>query len=505
MAGAREHGRDAAGCPGMRRLNHMLAPGIAARCARLVLCAAVAGCTPPRTPADLVFDHVTVVDTRTGALLADRSLAVHAGRIVSIAAAGRVRFVATATRVDASGRYAVPGLWDAHTHVMQEDTVLTIRQLAPLALASGVTHIRDMSSSLEARRAYRAWARGDGAAAPEAISPGPALWGIRLPYGDPRRQLVVSTRAAMVQALDSLARDSVDFVKVYSGFGPTALSTLDTLARERGLALSGHVQEGVTLAQHAATGFRTIEHVDFTTFGACVDDPASYFARVIQARFGGSGETVPAVYVAFGAAVTPDVCLAALTAVQRAGTAFTPTLAVSFATPADVAATDTVALPPMLRADCARYLAEFARTSPADQAAFQQVGLMLTGLARRAVAAGGAASSHAAAVDRAAAGAAAGRLGHGVRSPRAPAAPQPADGCVGLQHARRAVYPRPMVRRGGAVTPACRGRRLHGAPRAPRRAVTTSQGPREGATNAQCAAAPECPRGRHRMPATSST
>lgn len=368
----------------MRRLNHMPAPGIAARCARLVLCAAVAGCTPPRTPADLVFDHVTVVDTRTGALLADRSLAVHAGRIVSIAAAGRVRFVATATRVDASGRYAVPGLWDAHTHVMQEDTALTIRQLAPLALASGVTHIRDMSSSLEARRAYRAWARGDGAAAPEAISPGPALWGIRLPYGDPRRQLVVTTRAAMVQALDSLARDSVDFVKVYSGFGPAALSTLDTLARERGLALSGHVQEGVTLAQHAATGFRTIEHVDFTTFGACVDDPASYFARVIQARFGGSGETVPAVYVAFGAAVTPDVCLAALANVQRAGTAFTPTLAVSFATPADVAATDTVALPPMLRADCARYLAEFARTSPADQAAFQQVGLMLTGLARRA-------------------------------------------------------------------------------------------------------------------------
>jgi hypothetical protein len=332
--------------------------------------------------ADVVIERATVVDTRTGALLRDHTLAVRDGAIVSVAPHGRVRFARSATRIDAAGLYAVPGLWDAHTHVLQEDLAVATEQLAPLVVAQGITHVRDMSSSLDARRAFNTWARGDSAVAPEVLSPGPALWAIALPYGDKRRQLITTTEAEMAAGLDALARDSVDFVKVYSGFSAATLAQLAALAKARGLALAGHVQDGVSLDAHVQAGFRTIEHVDLATFAECGADAVSLFERVIAARYGRSAETVAGVYVAFGETIDRERCARVLA--RATGLALTPTLAATFATPEDVVGFDSLPLPPAVRAQCAQYRQEFARSSAAEREAFQAVGLGLTRLARDA-------------------------------------------------------------------------------------------------------------------------
>lgn len=344
----------------------------------------LAACRGATIEADVVLEHATVVDTRTGALLRDHSLAVRDGEIVSVAPFGRVTFAPAATRIDASGLYAVPGLWDAHAHVLQEELDVTTQQLVPLLLAQGITHARDMSSSLDARRAFRAWARGDSVTTPEVLSPGPALWAFRLPYGDKRRQLIATTDAELEAALDSLARDSVDFVKVYSGFSAGALARLAALASARGLVLAGHVQDGATLEDHARAGFRTVEHADFPMFAECGVDPDPFFERVIAARYGGSAETVPGVYVAFGAALDRARCAQVLARAGELGLAFTPTLAATYVTPEDLAGLDTLAIPAFMRDECARYRREFARSPTSEWSAFQAVGFELTRLARDA-------------------------------------------------------------------------------------------------------------------------
>lgn len=228
-----------------------------------------------------VISHVTVVDVMSGTLLPDRTIAIRGDTIVSVHDASR-EGLAGARVIDGSGLYAIPGLWDMHVHVLWADSMP--EALLPGFVARGVTGVRDMGGTAEGLLAAPALERA-GIAMPRVVASGPVLDGPE-PV-DPSISFAVADSADAVAAVDSLHALGADFVKVYTLLPPDAFFAAAARARELGLPLAGHLPGDVSLADAAAAGMRSIEHLreEIEVFchraepAACADEIATLRAH----------------------------------------------------------------------------------------------------------------------------------------------------------------------------------------------------------------------------------
>jgi len=111
---------------------------------------------------DLVLERARVVDVRTGRVHGPATVVVRDGRITSLTGEG---IGSAARRIDLGGRYLVPGLIDAHTHL---DNLAAARR----ALATGVTTVRSASVGSFRDVALRELVRGGFLAGPEVRAAG---------------------------------------------------------------------------------------------------------------------------------------------------------------------------------------------------------------------------------------------------------------------------------------------------------------------------------------------
>jgi imidazolonepropionase-like amidohydrolase len=313
-----------------------------------------------RSGADFVLRNVHVIDTATGEIARDRAIIIRGDVILAIVSDGAITGADNPAMqvIDGGGAFAIPALWDAHVHIMQNGAENALAQAAQL-LGHGVGHVRDMGSSLAAHDEMLALLRAPKAKAPTIVSAGPALWTFTMPYGDASQKVVLDDPATIPATIAALRASGIDFLKVYAGFDTEQLTLLAAAARTKRLAMAGHAQPGMTLEQQARIGMRTIEHLDFSTFAECVPDHESYFERVIAARFRQSGESIPAIYGAFAAAADTPECRARLRAAAAAGLVLTPTLVTTYLSP-EAAEAEAAAMPPWGLENCSVYLQQFA-------------------------------------------------------------------------------------------------------------------------------------------------
>ncbi len=347
----------------------MIAATALGACARQVVA------RPTTAVVDLWIRDVHVVDPITGVVQRDRALGIAHGIISAVVAASAVPVDGSARVLDGGGTYAIPGLWDAHVHLLEGDSAAAA-QNAAVALSFGVTHVRDMGSSLPARNAFLSLLRTNSIPAPTMIGAGPTFWAFDLPYGDTAQKVVVRDSAETAAAVNRAARAGVDFIKVYAGFDSIRLPPLMRAAAQHKLPVEGHAQPGLTLAQQAALGMRTVEHLDFGTLAECTAGADRYFERVLAARFRDSGESIPAVSAEFADAVDTRDCRARLRQAARAGLVLTPTLVVSYLSAIDGQRLLSQ-LPARQREDCGLYLRQFDGLSDAGRAALPASGRRL--------------------------------------------------------------------------------------------------------------------------------
>lgn len=311
---------------------------IAAIAAVLLAAGCVSGPEPAWRGADMVLNAVHVVDVRTGAITRDRMIVVSDGSIVDIGAALEAlpALQSGPVWIDGEGRYAIPGLWDAHAHILSEDTDRAIFQLRPLFLAHGVTHVRDMGSTLAARTRYLDAALA--MAGPHILSSGPQIWGYDPPWGGQIR-LVIDAADKAPHLVNTLADAGVNHIKVYDGLDDLRLQALSTAARTRGLALTGHQQDGHTLERSAELGLQQVEHLVFSALEGCGPDSMEYIRRLVGIRFAGAQDrSIPELYIEFESRIDDEICRPMLERAAANGAVLTPTLAVTYLTPADLEA-----------------------------------------------------------------------------------------------------------------------------------------------------------------------
>src|SRR5882672_7399438 len=102
-------------------------------------------------PAQLVLRGGSVFDPVTGKFVADRTVVIEGAQIRSVSGPD-VAAPKEARVVDCQGKFLLPGLIDAHVHLVHlaNRSHVTGDQFLPMFLASGVTSVRDAGDEVVA-------------------------------------------------------------------------------------------------------------------------------------------------------------------------------------------------------------------------------------------------------------------------------------------------------------------------------------------------------------------
>jgi hypothetical protein len=207
--------------------------------------------SPP--PAPIAITHVTVVDGTSPSPRPDLTVIVQGNRIAAVGPAATTPAPPGALRLEARGRFLVPGLWDMHVHT----TIPGGREVLALYVANGVTGVRDMAGDWAQITAWRAEIANGQLLGPRMVAAGPYIEG-----GDvPIPHVVVRTPEEAGPAVDSLKRLGVDFVKLHSQLPREVYFASLRAARAAGFQVAGHVPRSITPQEASDSGLGSIEHM----------------------------------------------------------------------------------------------------------------------------------------------------------------------------------------------------------------------------------------------------
>lgn len=224
----------------------------------------------------IAITNVTVIDVLNGAKQPGVTVVTRGSEI---AAVGRgVPVPRGAVGVDGTGRFLIPGLWDMHSHNQASGT-----ESLDLYLAHGVVGTRDMGSDLDFILPLRDRIRRGQTSGPEIVASGPML--DNAPADWPYRRRVTNAQEAR-EAVRDLERRGVDFIKVHNNTPRAVFFAIAEEAPKLGLPFAGHIPFGVTIAEGAASGMRSIEHFsESRVFRECAGAPQPYDAERCRPLF----------------------------------------------------------------------------------------------------------------------------------------------------------------------------------------------------------------------------
>lgn len=168
------------------------------------------------------------------------------------------------TIIDGSGKYLIPGLWDAHVHLSYTPG-LDHETFFPLSIAHGVTSLRDTGGHLSLLAPARAAARLD-PCSPDLYVSGPLLDGENRVYDGhsksfPDLSVGLATPQQAREKVDELAAAGVDFVKAYEMLKPDVFAAIIDQASKHNLPIAAHTPLSMTASQAAMTGASDMQHL----------------------------------------------------------------------------------------------------------------------------------------------------------------------------------------------------------------------------------------------------
>jgi len=193
----------------------------------------------------LLLKAVNVVPMNEETILENRDVLIDNNQIVKI---GQNIDQPGARILDCRGKYAMPGLWDMHTHTNNAKCL-------NLNLANGVTSVRNMCGSpaiLKRRDEIDAGKR----TGPSIFSTSPLMDSVVIFEGS----VIVKTPQDAINALDQAVKDGYSEIKTYPNTPREAYFTLMARARKLGLRVVGHANTSITTDELIESGYYAIEH-----------------------------------------------------------------------------------------------------------------------------------------------------------------------------------------------------------------------------------------------------
>jgi imidazolonepropionase-like amidohydrolase len=209
---------------------------------------------PGRQKGALVITGATLIDGLGGAPISPATVVTRSGRIVAVGPAAVMTIPNDAVRIDAAGKYIIPGLWDMHAHYEQVEW-------GPIYLAAGVTTVRDVGNEFGFITAIR-----DANNVGEGLGPRLLLAGIvdgdgPLALGMQR----VNSAADAAGWVKKYHDAGFQQMKIYSSVKPDVVKAVCEDAHAMGMTVTGHIPGAMTLFDGIAAGMDQVNHISYVT------------------------------------------------------------------------------------------------------------------------------------------------------------------------------------------------------------------------------------------------
>lgn len=221
-------------------------------------------------PRVIAFLHATVIPMDEERVLPDHTVVVADGKIAEIGPTPKVKVPAEAFRVDATGRYLIPGLCDMHVHLLSDAWNMMLRPEVQYTgkdvpyekflfsyLANGVTTVQDLFATPEGLILRQQIARGE-LLGPRLIL-ARALDGPKKGWPPPLTVWVESALQAR-QAVLEAKKAGYDKIKVYSFLSRESYDAIISAAKELNMDVIGHVPMSLSVEYVLDAGQKLIAH-----------------------------------------------------------------------------------------------------------------------------------------------------------------------------------------------------------------------------------------------------
>jgi imidazolonepropionase-like amidohydrolase len=252
----------------------------------------IAACAQP-APETVALTHVTVIDGTGAAPLADATVLLRAGRIVSVNPPGRP--VPTGARVeDLTGKWIIPGLIDAHVHLQGENGEIThYRDVLTRLLLNGVTGLRDMAGDARVLGYLAREASLDAPGWPNiyysALMAGPTFFLVDARVPDTTRGVLLGS-APWMRAVDETTdirlavaeakATGATGIKLYANLSADTITKIAAEAHRQGMLVWTHATVFPAKPGDAvAAGVTTISHTPYLVWEAAPNVPMDYRMR----------------------------------------------------------------------------------------------------------------------------------------------------------------------------------------------------------------------------------
>lgn len=222
--------------------------------------------------------NVRVFDPKAKALSALSDVVVSGNRISGVVPAGSSATPGETT-VEGEGGTLVPGMFEMHGHMGQEDALMNV--------LAGITSVRDMGNRNEVLDTL-VDRIGKGDVAGPRITRSGFIEG-KSPFSSATGKLVAS-EAEAIDAVRWYAARGYNQAKLYNSMDPKWAPNVVAEAKRLGLRVSGHVPAFSNVDEMIAAGFDEITHVNQLMLGWVLnpgEDTRTLFRFTAQARFPG--------------------------------------------------------------------------------------------------------------------------------------------------------------------------------------------------------------------------
>ena len=201
----------------------------------------------------LALTHVTIIDPAVGKPQQDMTILVRGQNIAAVGRARQVTIPASATVIDGTGKFVIPGLWDMHSHFRDAGRDLK------MDIANGVLGTRNMGGVAKEVFPLRDAIAYGQQLGPKMVACGPIIDGPNS-WSNPQFTISVTTTDEARAAVVSLKQQGTDCIKVYDGLSRDSYFAILGEAKKLDLPVVGHLPNAISVREASEAGQRSLEH-----------------------------------------------------------------------------------------------------------------------------------------------------------------------------------------------------------------------------------------------------
>ena len=166
--------------------------------------------------------------------------------------------------IDGSGKYLIPGLWDAHVHFSFDKSLTST--MPNLFLGHGITSVRDTGGPIEYVLKVKEASLLEPLKNPNIYIAGPLIDGSPNVYNDSspsfpllsiENQDIIDIESNTMGLIDK----GIDFLKAYEMLNENQFLAITKIARKQNLKVTGHIPLSMNLFSAVNSGLNGMEHL----------------------------------------------------------------------------------------------------------------------------------------------------------------------------------------------------------------------------------------------------